>query len=71
MRIRKNNLLPWFTDDHRTLPESYLASCRKFFQELSIKQQASSHKLRQNVARHNGECFVPGIRVKNRFQRKV
>jgi len=30
MRIRKNNLLPWFTDDHRTLPDWYLKSCRSF-----------------------------------------
>ena len=41
-RIKHNNLLPWFTDDHGTLPASYLASCEKFFK--SIKQQASSSK---------------------------
>ena len=40
--INKNNLLPWFTQDHGTLPASYLASCEKFFK--SIKQQASSTK---------------------------
>jgi len=40
--INKNNLLPWFTQDHGTLPASYLASCKKFFK--SIKQQATSHK---------------------------
>jgi len=43
-RIRKNNLLPWFTDDHGTLPASYLKSCRKFFKELRTKRQASSNK---------------------------
>ena len=43
-RIKHNNLLPWFTDDHGTLPASYLASCEKFFKELSSKQQASSNK---------------------------
>jgi len=42
-RIKHNNLLPWFTQDHRTLPASYLASCEKFFK--SIKQQATSSKL--------------------------
>jgi hypothetical protein len=42
--INKNNLLPWFTQDHGTLPASYLASCEKFFKELSAKQQASSTK---------------------------
>jgi len=41
-RIKHNNLLPWFTQDHGTLPASYLASCEKFFK--SIKQQASSTK---------------------------
>jgi len=41
-KINHNNLLPWFTDDHGTLPASYLASCEKFFKELSAKQQASS-----------------------------
>ena len=43
-RIKHNNLLPWFTDDHGTLPASYLASCEKFFKELSIKRQAPSSK---------------------------
>jgi len=44
-RIKHNNLLPWFTQDHGTLPASYLASCEKFFRELqaaSFKRQASS-----------------------------
>ena len=70
MRVRKNDLLPWFIQDHSTLPASYLDHCRKFFQDLSSKHQAPSDKLRQNVARQSVKCFVPGIRVKNRFQRK-
>jgi hypothetical protein len=37
-RIKHNDLLPWFTDDHRDLPPGYLKSCQKFFD--SIKQQA-------------------------------
>jgi len=44
-RIKHNNLLPWFTQDHGTLPASYLASCEKFFRELqaaSRKRQAAS-----------------------------
>jgi len=47
-RIKHNNLLPWFTNDHGTLPASYLASCEKFFQELKErnKPQASSTKHR-------------------------
>ena len=43
-KIKHNNLLPWFTDDHGTLPASYLRSCEKFFKELSDKRQASSNK---------------------------
>jgi len=40
-RLRsKNNLLPWFLEDHGTLPASYLKSCEKFFK--SHKPQASS-----------------------------
>jgi hypothetical protein len=42
-RIKKNDLLPWFTDDHHTLPASYKRSCEKFFK--SLKQQAKSRKL--------------------------
>jgi mRNA-degrading endonuclease RelE of RelBE toxin-antitoxin system len=39
-RIKHNDLLPWFTDDHRDLPSAYLKSCHKFFD--SLKQQAPS-----------------------------
>jgi len=34
-RIKHNNLLPWFTQDHGTLPASYLASCEEFFKWLA------------------------------------
>ena len=47
-KIKHNDLLPWFTDDHGTLPAAYLKSCRKFFDELgatSNKPQAASVKL--------------------------
>ena len=37
-RIKKNDLLPWFLENHGTLPASYLKSCAKFFK--SLKQQA-------------------------------
>tara|TARA_R100001086_G_scaffold112763_1_gene57504 strand:- start:205 stop:444 length:240 start_codon:yes stop_codon:yes gene_type:complete len=36
-RIKHNNLLPWFTQDHGTLPASYLASCEKFFKSLKLQ----------------------------------
>jgi len=41
-RIKHNNLLPWFTQDHGTLPAGYLRSCEKFFK--SLKQEATSYK---------------------------
>jgi len=41
-RIKHNDLLPWFLEDHGTLPASYLKSCEKFFK--SLKQQATSNK---------------------------
>tara|TARA_R110002012_G_scaffold3721_1_gene17477 strand:+ start:297 stop:494 length:198 start_codon:yes stop_codon:yes gene_type:complete len=33
-KIKHNNLIPWFTDDHSTLPAAYLASCEEFFKWL-------------------------------------
>ena len=47
-RIKHNDLLPWFLEDHDQLPDAYLKSCQKFFDELqaaSYKRQASSDKL--------------------------
>jgi hypothetical protein len=69
MRYRShNNLIRYFIEDHDQLPPAYLASCKKFFKELSTKQQASSVK---QQARQTGQLWKPGIRVKNRFNRKV
>ena len=65
MRIFKRDLTHYFLRDHDQLPASYLKSCREFFKELSTKQQAASNK-RQAVP-----LWKPGIRVKNRFNRKV
>jgi hypothetical protein len=47
--LSKHNLLRWFLEDHRTLPESYKKSCQKFFeiselQASSNKRQAASNK---------------------------
>jgi len=58
-RIKHNNLLPWFTQDHGTLPAAYLASCEKFFR--SIKQQASSNK------RQASSLTAPGSGDSNRI----
>ena len=37
-KIDNNNLIPWFMDDHTTLPKSYLESCQRFFLELDRRQ---------------------------------
>jgi hypothetical protein len=46
-RIKHRNLLPYFIDDERSLAKrrAYVASCEKFFKELSGKRQAASDKL--------------------------
>jgi len=41
-RIKHNDLTHYFLRDHSTLPRAYLASCEKFFKELSAKQRAAS-----------------------------
>jgi hypothetical protein len=43
-RIKHNDLTHYFLADHKDLPAAYLASCEKFFKELSSKRQASSTK---------------------------
>jgi hypothetical protein len=44
-KIKHNDLLPWFIQDHGQLPDAYKKSCQKFFDKLqatSSKQQATS-----------------------------
>jgi len=33
-RIKHNDLLPWFLEDHGQLPSSYLKSTKKFFDSI-------------------------------------
>jgi hypothetical protein len=54
-RIKHNDLLPWFLEDHGTLPASYLKSTQKFFDELqaaSVKQQATSSPQLKSIIRN-------------------
>ena len=44
IRSRHNDLMNYFIIDEQDLSPAYLASCRKFFKELSAKQQAASVK---------------------------
>tara|TARA_R100000995_G_C3448026_1_gene106647 strand:- start:146 stop:316 length:171 start_codon:yes stop_codon:yes gene_type:complete len=41
-KIKHNDLTHYFMTPHEHLPASYLASCEKFFKELSVKQKAAS-----------------------------
>ena len=64
-----NNLLRYFIEPHDQLPDASLRSCRKFFKELSVKQQAASDKLQASSCKKI--LHKVGTRVKNRFNRKV
>ena len=44
IRSKHNNLLNYFIYDRRDLSLAYVASCEKFLEEISRKQQASSTK---------------------------
>jgi hypothetical protein len=52
-RIKHNDLTHYFMTPHEQLPASYLASCEKFFKEISRKQQASSTKLQAAGSRRD------------------
>ncbi len=43
-RIKRGDLLPWFLEDHATLPQWYLDDCQKFFDWLKL-----DHKQRQKL----------------------
>jgi len=68
MRIKHNDLTHYFIRPHNQLPDAYLRSCKKFFKELSLKQQATSGKPQALIQKN---LHKPGTRVKNRFNRKV
>ena len=48
-RIKHNDLLPWFLEDHGTLPAAYLKSTQKFLDGLRV----TSHKRQASSFRHN------------------
>jgi len=52
--INHNDLLPWFLEDHGQLPDAYLKSCQKFFDEI----QASSHKHQATSLPQSGSIVV-------------
>ena len=83
-RIKHNDLTHYFLRDHNQLPDAYLRSCRKFFKDLSAKQQAATNcraskltidsSIKQQAPSNKRQAVAlwrPGVRVKNRFNRKV
>ena len=52
--INHNDLLPWFLEDNGQLPDAYLKSCQKFFDEI----QASSHKHQATSLPQSGDIIV-------------
>ena len=48
-KIDNNNLIPWFMDDHTTLPKSYLESCQRFFLELDRRQSEKQKEKHDSV----------------------
>tara|TARA_R100000781_G_scaffold86961_1_gene53515 strand:- start:98 stop:298 length:201 start_codon:yes stop_codon:yes gene_type:complete len=59
--IKKNNLLPWFLEDHGQLPASYLKSTAKFFDEL----RASSYKRQATSLPQSGDIITKNRKEKN------
>ena len=53
-KIKHNDLMPWFLEDHGTLPKAYLESCKKFFDEL----QAASHKQQATSLPQSGDTVI-------------
>ena len=49
-RIKHNDLTHYFIRDHRTLPASYLKSCRQFFNSFdsNFRPQGTSAKAQAN-----------------------
>ena len=64
-KINHNDLLPWFTQDHGTLPDAYKKSCQKFFDKL----QATSHK-QQATSLPQSDAMVDPLQKVNRKELK-
>ena len=39
-KIKRGDLLPWFLEDHATLPAWYLQDCQEFFDWMKREHQA-------------------------------
>jgi hypothetical protein len=59
-RIKHNDLLPWFTQDHNTLPASYIKKCKEFFGEVA--QEVTSGKPQHKQQATSGERKGKNVR---------
>ena len=50
-RIKHNDLIPWFLEDHADLPAAYVASCQKFFDELGQADKQQALKKTQTIVK--------------------
>ena len=65
-RIKHNDLMAWFLEDHAALPASYLASCQKFFNELKLSSveggrvgpKATSSQAKIKVDKQSASCSI-------------
>jgi hypothetical protein len=62
MKIKNNDLTHYFLRPHNQLPQGYLDHCKKFFKELSLKQQAASEK-QQAASRDLDKSPEPCYRI--------
>jgi hypothetical protein len=47
-KIKHNDLTHYFLRDHKELPASYLASCKKFFYDLKVNNRNEVKKNEKN-----------------------
>jgi hypothetical protein len=65
VRSKHNDLLNYFIHDEQDLSPAYVASCRRFFKELSDKQQAASVKPQAPSCKPDG---WPAPRFKHNYK---
>ena len=66
-KIKHNDLLPWFLEDHGTLPDAYKKSCQKFFDEL----QATSGKLQATSSPQSDAMMDPLQKINRKELKKL
>ena len=63
-RIKHNDLTHYFMTPHEDLPQAYLASCEKFFKEISTKLQAPSFKRQAPSAKQQAPAGLNSATIK-------